>query len=118
MAQDDVEIRIPHEAQDAGVLSDRRQSIYPERARLWEQGKTAEFDRLILIVSAALLALQLIVAVPVMLNIEAIIRIVFGEAYAGAGPVMNILLISSIVFASGVALNPALLSMGKDRLLV
>jgi O-antigen/teichoic acid export membrane protein len=95
-----------------------RQAIYPELARLWEQGKRAEFNRLILIVSVAILILQLIVAVPVMLNIEPIIRVIFGPEYAGAGPVMNILLISSIIFASGVALNPALLSMGKDRLLV
>ncbi|MFV0297203.1 MAG: lipopolysaccharide biosynthesis protein [Hyphomicrobiaceae bacterium] len=95
-----------------------RQVIYPELSRLWEQGKRTEFNRLILTVSVAILILQLIAAIPVMLNIEPIIRAVFGPQYAGAGPVMNILLISSIVFASGVALNPALLSMGKDRLLV
>lgn len=95
-----------------------RQVIYPELSRLWEQGKRAAFNRLILTVSLAILVLQLIVAIPVMLNIEPIIRAVFGPQYAGAGPVMNILLASSIVYASGVALNPALLSMGKDRLLV
>ncbi|TKW66629.1 MAG: hypothetical protein DI616_09030 [Paracoccus denitrificans] len=95
-----------------------RQAIYPELARLWEQGKRAEFNRLIMIVSVAILILQLIVAVPVMLNVEPIIRFVFGPQYEGAGPVMNILLVSSIIFASGVALNPALLSMGKDKLLV
>lgn len=95
-----------------------RQTIYPELSRLWEQGKIAQFNRLILIVSVSILVLQLVVAVPVMLNIERIIEIVFGSAFLGAGTVMNILLMSSIIFAAGVALNPALLSMGKDRLLV
>ncbi|WBU52368.1 lipopolysaccharide biosynthesis protein [Paracoccus sp. SCSIO 75233] len=95
-----------------------RQTIYPEMSRLWEQGRIAAFNRLIVIVSASLLSLQLVFAIPVMLNIEPIIHIIFGPEFAGAGPVMNILLASSIVIASGVALNPALLSMGKDRLLV
>ncbi|SDD39034.1 Membrane protein involved in the export of O-antigen and teichoic acid [Paracoccus isoporae] len=95
-----------------------RQTIYPELARLWEQGKVARFNRLIVIVSVSILALQLVVAIPVMLNIERIIEIVFGADFVGAGTVMNILLMSSIIFAAGVALNPALLSMGKDGLLV
>lgn len=95
-----------------------RQTIYPELARLWEKGQVHEFNRLILIVSVAILLLQLVIAVPIMLHMEGVIALVFGPAFAGAGPVMNILLISSIIFASGVALNPALLSMGKDRMLV
>lgn len=95
-----------------------RQTIYPELARLWEQGKVREFHRLLVIVSISILVLQLIIAVPVMLHMEWLVEKLFGQAYAGAGPVMNILLISSIIFASGVALNPALLSMGKDRTLV
>ncbi|WP_186827331.1 lipopolysaccharide biosynthesis protein [Paracoccus aurantiacus] len=95
-----------------------RQTIYPELARLWEQGKIAQFNRVVLIVSVSILMMQLVVALPIMLNMEWVIERLFGNAYAGAGPVMNILLGSSIIFASGVALNPALLSMGKDRILV
>ncbi|WBU62705.1 lipopolysaccharide biosynthesis protein [Paracoccus aerodenitrificans] len=95
-----------------------RQTIYPELARLWEEGRIAAFRRLVIIVSLGILGLQLVIAIPVMLNIEPIIITVFGQEFAEAGPVMNILLISSIVLASGVVLNPALLSMGKDRLLV
>ena len=95
-----------------------RQTIYPELARLWDKGKIHQFNRLILIVSAAILVLQLVIAVPVMLHMEAVIAFAFGPAFAGAGAVMNILLVSSIIFASGVALNPALLAMGKDRMLV
>ncbi len=95
-----------------------RQTIYPELARLWEKGKIHRFNRLVLIVSVAILALQLVIALPAMLHMEQVIALLFGPAFAGAGPVMNILLMSSIIFASGVALNPALLAMGKDRLLV
>lgn len=95
-----------------------RQTIYPELARLWEKGKIHEFNRLILIVSISILALQLVIALPIMLHMDEVIILLFGNAFAGAGPVMNILLLSSIIFASGVALNPALLSMGKDRMLV
>lgn len=95
-----------------------RQTIYPELARLWDKGKIHQFNRLVLIFSASILLLQLVIAVPVMLHMEAVIALVFGPAFAGAGPVMNILLISAIIFASGVALNPALLAMGKDRMLV
>ena len=68
--------------------------------------------------SLAILAVQLVVAVPILLNLEAVIRLIFGPDYAGAGPVMAILLVSSIVYASGIILNPALLAMGRDRLLV
>ena len=95
-----------------------RQTIYPELARLWDKGKIHQFNRLVLIFSASILLLQLVIAVPFMLNMERVIAVLFGPAFAGAGPVMNILLLSSIIFASGVALNPALLSMGKDRMLV
>ena len=95
-----------------------RQTVYPELARLWEKGKIHHFNRLILIFSVSILLLQLVIAVPVMLHMEAVIALVFGPAFAGAGPVMNILLISAIIFASGVVLNPALLAMGKDRTLV
>ena len=95
-----------------------RQTIYPELARLWDKGKIHQFNRLVLIFSASILLLQLVIAVPFMLNMERVIAVLFGPAFAGAGPVMNILLISAIIFASGVALNPALLAMGKDRMLV
>ncbi|NHF73081.1 lipopolysaccharide biosynthesis protein [Paracoccus xiamenensis] len=95
-----------------------RQTIYPELARLWEKRNLRQFNRLILIVSVAILALQLVIAVPIMLNMESVIALVFGPAFAGAGTVMNILLLSAIIFASGVALNPALLAMGQDRMLV
>ena len=95
-----------------------RQTIYPELARLWDKGKIHQFNRLVLIFSASILLLQLVIAVPFMLNMESVIAVLFGPAFAGAGPVMNILLISAIIFASGVALNPALLAMGKDRMLV
>ncbi len=95
-----------------------RQTIYPELARLWDKCKIHQFNRLVLIFSASILLLQLVIAVPFMLNMERVIAVLFGPAFAGAGPVMNILLISAIIFASGVALNPALLAMGKDRMLV
>ena len=95
-----------------------RQTIYPGLARLWDKGKIHQFNRLVLIFSASILLLQLVIAVPFMLNMERVIAVLFGPAFAGAGPVMNILLISAIIFASGVALNPALLAMGKDRMLV
>ena len=95
-----------------------RQTIYPELARLWDKGKIHQFNRLVLIFSGSILLLQLVIAVPFMLHMERVIAILFGPAFAGAGPVMNILLISAIIFASGVALNPALLAMGKDRMLV
>ena len=95
-----------------------RQTVYPELARLWEKGKVHQFNRLVLIFSASILLLQLVIAVPVMLHMEGVIALFFGPAFAGAGTVMNILLISAIIFASGVVLNPALLAMGKDRMLV
>ncbi|WBU56489.1 lipopolysaccharide biosynthesis protein [Paracoccus sediminicola] len=95
-----------------------RQTIYPELSRLWEQRRIPQFTRLMAIVTVSIFLLQMVVAVPFMLNVEQVIALVFGPQFAGAGTVMNILLMSSIIFASGVALNPALLSMGKDNLLV
>ncbi|MBA4490855.1 oligosaccharide flippase family protein [Paracoccus sp. S1E-3] len=95
-----------------------RQTVYPELARLWDKGKIHKFNRLVLIFSGSMLLLQLVIAVPFMLNMESVIALLFGPAFAGAGPVMNILLTSAIIFASGVVLNPALLAMGKDRMLV
>lgn len=95
-----------------------RQVVFPELSRLWVKRKFARFNRLVLIMCLSLLGVQLLIAVPLMWNMEIVIHLLFGPRYAGAGPVMGILLLSSIVFASGVILNPALLAMGKDRLLV
>lgn len=95
-----------------------RQVVFPELSRLWSRGQHARFNRMVLRMSLAILAVQLVVAVPILLNLEAVIRLIFGPDYAGAGPVMAILLVSSIVYASGIILNPALLAMGRDRLLV
>lgn len=95
-----------------------RQVVYPELSRLWARGKFGRFNRLVAAMCLSILAVQLVIALPIMLHVEFVIRVLFGPDYAGAGPVMTILLLSSIVFASGVILNPALLAMGRDRLLV
>lgn len=95
-----------------------RQVVFPELSRLWAKGQTARFQRLVGRTSLVILAVQLVIALPILWYMETVIRILFGPDYAGAGAVMSILLVSSIVFASGVILNPALLAMGKDRLLV
>ncbi|MFV0293072.1 MAG: lipopolysaccharide biosynthesis protein [Paracoccus sp. (in: a-proteobacteria)] len=95
-----------------------RQTIYPELSRLWEEGRQTQFIRLIMIMSAGMFGLQLVIVLPFMLHMDSVVEVVFGPEFAGAGPVMNILLFSAIIYASGVALNPALLSMGLDRKLV
>ncbi|HRO15918.1 MAG TPA: oligosaccharide flippase family protein, partial [Paracoccus sp. (in: a-proteobacteria)] len=95
-----------------------RQVVFPELSRLWTRGKFGRFNRLVLMMCLSILSVQLLIALPFLWHMEAVVRILFGPDYAGAGPVMSILLISSIVFASGVILNPALLAMGKDGLLV
>lgn len=95
-----------------------RQVVFPELSRLWSRGKYSRFNRFVMLMCLAILFVQLVVAVPVIWHMELVIRVLFGPDYAGAGPVMTILLLSSIVFASGVILNPALLAMGQDRLLV
>lgn len=95
-----------------------RQVVFPELSRLWAKGKFARFNRLVLVMCLSILMLQLLIAVPILWKMEWVIHALFGPDYAGAGPVMSILLLSSIVFASGVILNPALLAMGEDGLLV
>lgn len=95
-----------------------RQVVFPELSRLWAKGRYGRFNRLVLLMSLALLSVQLLIALPILWHMEAVIRILFGPEFAGAGAVMSILLVSTIVFASGVILNPALLAMGRDRLLV
>lgn len=95
-----------------------RQVVFPELSRLWTKGQTVRFYRLVGRTSLMILSLQLLIALPILWHMETVIRVLFGSDYAGAGTVMSILLVSSIVFASGIILNPALLAMGKDRLLV
>lgn len=95
-----------------------RQAIYPEMARLWSQNRAPDLRRLVIRLCLTALVVQLIVALPAMARMESLITAIFGPEFAAATPVMNILVSSAIVFISGVALNPALLSMGQDRALV
>lgn len=95
-----------------------RQAIYPEMARLWGNARYQSFVKVIVTICLSVLAAGLLLALPAMANMDRLIALVFGAEFAEAAPVMNILLVSAIIFTSGVALNPALLSMSQDRKLV
>lgn len=95
-----------------------RQAIYPEMVRLWSNDERRLFVRLTAGVSFLLLSLFIAMTTPIVIHMDSILEFVFGPSFVPASQVVTILLISAVIFLSGVALNPALLAMGHDRALI
>lgn len=95
-----------------------RQTLYPEMTRLWFKDRKKTFFRLLLVSTAGLLTVGTLAVVPAIWKMEALVTVLFGPEYVGASTAMSLLLGSTLVYISTVMFNPALLSMGRDRLLV
>ncbi len=95
-----------------------RQVLYPEMTRLWSAEEHGRFWKLVRYVSFAMLGLSLAIAVPLAWKMTDLAVLLFGPEFAGAAPVMTILMFAAVIYLGGLALNPTLLSMGLDRALV
>jgi len=91
------------------------QVLFPELAKLWIKGEHARFHRMIRRVTLIILAGCLMVGVPLAFAVPSIVNAVFGEAFAGAVPMILLLGVAIVLNVTGLAFNPALLSMGRDK---
>ncbi len=95
-----------------------QQAIYPDIARLWTRGEFGRFRRILLITNTAIFSAGLLGLIVVALNIEPLVRLFFSEKFLDAAPLMIVQGFAIVLFLAGNTLNPALLSMGKDKALV
>ena len=94
------------------------QAIYPEIARVWTAGEVARFRRIVTRTSTAILLLALAAFVPVGLCMEPLLRLVFGTEFGEAATLVTLQMVAVVIYMGGIVLNPAMLSMGRDRDLV
>lgn len=95
-----------------------RQVLYPEMTRLWSAGESIKFWKLVRYVSFVMFGISLAIAVPLAWKMTDLAVLLFGQEFIGAAPVMTILMFAAVIYLGGLALNPAMLSMGLDRALV
>ena len=112
-----------HLARRVGLVALRvgrplQQAVYPDIARLWARGQVQRFRKVVLRVNVTLAAAAGLGLAAVAFFMEDLVRLVFGEAFATAAPLMIVQVFAVTIFLGGITLNPALLSMGEDRTLV
>ena len=95
-----------------------RQVLYPEMTRLWSAQKHDRFWKLVRYISLLMFGVSLAISIPLAWKMSDLAVLLFGAEFQGAAPVMTILMFAAVIYLGGLALNPALLSMGLDRALV
>ena len=95
-----------------------QRAIYPDIARLWTRGEFDRFHRILLIINTAIFSTGLLGLLIDALNIDSLVRLLFGEKFLYAAPLRIVQGIAIVLFLAGNTLNPAQLSMGRDSALV
>lgn len=94
------------------------QALYPEQTRLAARGDHAGIRRLVLMTTLGFAAALLVALPPILWQIEQIVTLLFGPAFAPAGPVVAIQSVAVALTLVGVILGPTLLSLGEDVVMV
>ena len=91
------------------------QAIFPELARKWSSGEERGFHKLVNGVLLAIAGLCLTVLIPAAFLMPSLLSFVFGAGFDGAASMVNVQLLAVILLLATMVLNPAMLSMGRDR---
>jgi O-antigen/teichoic acid export membrane protein len=89
-----------------------QQVIYPDIARMWARAEVARFRRTVMQVDLGSGALAALVMVVMAWYAEPLIRLTVGEQFADASGLLVLQTLGVTLFLFGVALRPALFSMG------
>lgn len=95
-----------------------RQVLYPEMTRLWAAGEEDRFWRLVKTTSLGAASVALLILVVCIARMESIVGYFFGAQFIDGVPAITILITASMMYLGSLLLNPTLLSMGLDRVLV
>lgn len=93
------------------------QIVFPEFARLAARGDYRRLRLLLLASSVGLAALMLALLLPVALNMETLVVLMFGPDFAAASTSMLIMATAVALYIAGMAAGPALLGLGRDNAL-
>ncbi len=91
------------------------QAIFPELTRSWVSGDSIGFRRLAFGCSALLAALSVVLVLPAAFATPWALETLFGADFVAATTMVLVQIMAAIFFLSGMVLNPALLSLGRDR---
>lgn len=102
---------------DAGLRIGRplTQILLPEFSRLAARGQYPTLMRLMLAGSIGLGGALLVLAVPLVLNMDRILPALFGPEFADAVGAVNVMAVAMAFYMAGMSLGPALISLGRDR---
>ncbi|MEQ8376714.1 MAG: lipopolysaccharide biosynthesis protein [Roseibium aggregatum] len=91
------------------------QAIFPELARKWSSGEERGFYKLVNGVLLAIAGLCVVVLVPAAFLMPYVLSVMFGAGFNEAANMVNVQLLAVILLLATMVLNPAMLSMGRDR---
>ncbi|WGH78713.1 lipopolysaccharide biosynthesis protein [Jannaschia ovalis] len=94
------------------------QVLFPELAKLWGRGDQARFGRLIRRATGLTFALSMALFVPLAFVVPSLVDLAFGAEFSPAVPLIFVQGVAIILNLTGLAFNPALMSMGLDRQLL
>jgi O-antigen/teichoic acid export membrane protein len=92
-----------------------QQAIYPDVARLWARGELTRLKKTVIrigVVPGTAAGLFLIL---LSLKVEPLVALVIGKSFQGASDLILVQMLAATVFLFGVALRPAILSMGRHQ---
>lgn len=89
-----------------------QQVVYPDVARMWARAEAARFRKMVTQINLSVGALSAGCMVVVAFNAELLIRLTVGEPFVSAAGLLVLQMLGVTLFLFGVALRPALFSMG------
>ena len=94
------------------------QAIYPELARFAAAREAARLGRFLTGVSAGFVLGLAVVLTPVLIWMEPLVALVFGDGFREASTVVALQVVASAILLAGLGISPAMLSLDDDMRLV
>jgi O-antigen/teichoic acid export membrane protein len=92
-----------------------QQAIYPDIARLWARGELTRFKKTVIQVGVVPGTAAGLFLVLLSLEVDRLTALVVGESFRGASDLIVVQMLAATIFLFGVALRPAILSMGRHQ---
>lgn len=95
-----------------------QQAVYPDAARLWAKGEITRFKRTIMTINLLSGGAAALVLLVLLFQKEPILRLIAGEVFVDAAMPLVVYMAAMSLMLCGIALRPALFSMGRQQALL
>lgn len=92
-----------------------QQAIYPDVARLWARGERTRFKKTAIQIGVVPGTAAGLLLILLSLKVDPLVALVIGGSFQGASDLIVVQMLAATIFLFGVALRPAILSMGRHQ---